>query len=187
MCVVLFSFAVQRDVSGELLQTKTCLPCANGNTPNEQKTACVPCQIPNCTCSSSTHELLDADVCAPKSELTSLPDEQGIYMVDFDNVHQIIRSHYLKVHLRSSRLLGNYGCLSRSRGIWLFYNSRLWETGSVQFIHGLVRSTYNAKRLTPSYPFTCNASPTVVWRRRLVFYTDSLAGIQVVRSIRVPP
>lgn len=49
-----------------------------------------------------THELLDMDLCVSKSELSTLPDEQSIYMVDFDNVHQIIKSHYLKIHLRSA-------------------------------------------------------------------------------------
>lgn len=75
--------------------------------PNEAKNVCIPCYIPNCACSSITHELLDPTTCVSKSELSLLPDEQSIYMVDFDHVHQIIRSHYFKIHLRSSL----YKCL----------------------------------------------------------------------------
>ena len=56
---------------------------------------------PNCTCPISTHELLDVELCLPRTELSFLPDEQSIYMVDFDNVRQVIKSHYLKTHLRS--------------------------------------------------------------------------------------
>lgn len=93
---------VERDLQGKLLSNKICLPCLNGTTPNEKGDKCIPCLVPNCTCPAATHELLDLDVCAPKSELVSIPDEQGLYMVDFDHVHQIIKSHYLKTHLRSA-------------------------------------------------------------------------------------
>ncbi len=49
-----------------------------------------------------THELLASDICVPKAELSFLPDEQSIYMVDFDHVRQVIKSHYLKTHLRAA-------------------------------------------------------------------------------------
>ena len=55
-------------------------------SPNEERAECVPCRIPGCVCPAGSHELLDADLCLPKSELSTLPDEQSIYMVDFDNV-----------------------------------------------------------------------------------------------------
>lgn len=79
-----------------------CIPCTHGYMPHRNGPFCTPCSLPNCTCSNDTHELLSGELCVPRSELSSLPDEQNVYIVDFDSGHQVIKSHYLKTHLRTS-------------------------------------------------------------------------------------
>lgn len=105
----LFYISVQRESDGSLLNFQTCIECAPGTRPSEDKTHCVICPFNNyysgmihCDCPSKSHESLKPDVCAPVSSMTNWPDEPSAYNIEYPLVNQIIQSWFFKENLRLS-------------------------------------------------------------------------------------
>ncbi|XP_050521919.1 meckelin isoform X2 [Daktulosphaira vitifoliae] len=95
-------YTVEIDADGSLLESRKCVRCSNGSYPSEDRLKCLPCILPNCSCPTSTHELLlDGNLCVPKLNLSQWPDESDTHFIEFDLVDIKVESMYLKKKLRA--------------------------------------------------------------------------------------
>jgi hypothetical protein len=101
--------SVERHYNGTLHDVLSCLNCTMGTVPSTDGTFCVPCMSAahNCSCSASTHELLDG-ICVPFSGFASWLDDRKSYIIEFESGDKI-DSYFLRKYLKSSVQLCEVG------------------------------------------------------------------------------